>query len=165
VRATFFLIGKNAAAAPALARREQAEGHTVASHTWSHALLNRRSRAAAETEIDRGIAAVDAALDKGEGPAPATPFFRFPGFAATPALLDRLAQRGIVVFGADLWASDWNRMTPARELQLVLSRLDAVGHGIILFHDTKTATAAMLPAFLRALKVRGYRIVHVVPAG
>jgi peptidoglycan-N-acetylglucosamine deacetylase len=164
VRATFFLIGRNAAAAPALVRREQAEGHTVASHTWSHALLNRRSVAAAATEIDRGIAAVDAALGR-EGDQAATPrFFRFPGFAATPALLDRLAQRGIVVFGADLWASDWNRMNAPQELHLVLSRLAAAGRGIILFHDTKAATAAMLPSFIRALKNRGYRIVHTVPA-
>ena len=95
---------------------------------------------------------------------PKTPFFRFPGFAASPALLDRLAARGIVVFGADLWASDWNRMTPDQELRLVLARLDESQGGIVLFHDTKTATAAMLPAFLRALKARRYRVVHVVPA-
>ena len=39
------------------------------------------------------------------------------------------------------------------------------GHGgIVLFHDTKKQTAAMLPSFLRLLKKGGYRIVHVVPA-
>jgi peptidoglycan-N-acetylglucosamine deacetylase len=39
------------------------------------------------------------------------------------------------------------------------------GHGgIVLFHDTKRQTAAMLPAFLRALKSRGYQVVHIVPA-
>jgi peptidoglycan/xylan/chitin deacetylase (PgdA/CDA1 family) len=164
VRATFFLIGKNAAAAPALVRREQAEGHTVASHTWSHPMLDRRYPESAEGEIERGIEAVDAALGPRNAPAPATRFFRFPGFASTPALLDRLARRGIVVFGADLWASDWDPMTPSRELRLVFDRLEAADHGIILLHDTKTATAAMLPAFLRALKIRGYRIVRAVPA-
>ena len=89
-----------------------------------------------------------------------------PGFASTPALLDRLAARQIVVFGADLWASDWNPMTPGQELSLVLGRLEATHGGIVLFHDTKQQTAAMLPAFLRSLKAGGYRIVHVVgPAG
>src|SRR5438477_7198322 len=164
VKATFFLIGKNAAGAPALARREQAEGHTIGYHTWSHPLLDRRPLAAAQADIDRGMAAVDAALDGKASKTSAAPFFRFPGFASTPALLDRLAARGIVVFGADLWASDWNRMTPDQELRLVLARLDESQGGIVLFHDTKTATAAMLPAFLRALKARGYRVVHVVPA-
>ena len=55
-------------------------------------------------------------------------------------------------------------MTPEQELRLVLDRLDATRGGILLFHDTKTQTAAMLPAFLRALKTRGYQVVHVVPA-
>ena len=69
-----------------------------------------------------------------------------------------------MVFGADFWASDWNRMRPAQELALTLARLDAARGGIVLFHDTKSQTAAMLPAFLRALKLRGYKVVHVVPA-
>ncbi len=69
------------------------------------------------------------------------------------------------VIGTDLWASDWNPMSPAQQLQLVLGRLEANRGGIVLFHDTKAQTAAMLAAFLRALKGRGYRIVHVVPRG
>jgi peptidoglycan/xylan/chitin deacetylase (PgdA/CDA1 family) len=164
VKASFFLVGRNAVDHPNLVRREAAEGHTVAHHTFSHPLLAKLSLAAAEAEIDRGIAAVETAATGRTGPAPATPFFRFPGFASSPALLDRLAQRGIVVFGADLWASDWNPMSPGDELALVLSRLNAAGGGIVLFHDTKQQTAAMLPAFLRELKRQGYRVVHVVPA-
>jgi peptidoglycan/xylan/chitin deacetylase (PgdA/CDA1 family) len=164
VKATFFLIGRNAAANAALARRELAEGHTVAHHTYQHPLLNRMSVAAAQMEIDRGFAAVDAALYGHAGRAPVTPFFRFPGFASSAALLDALARRGIVVFGADLWASDWNPMSAEQELALVLARVEAAGGGIVLFHDTKAQTAAMLPAFLRALKSRGYSIVHAVPA-
>ena len=165
VRATFFLLGRNAADYPDLARREAAEGHTVAHHSFSHPLLARLRLAAAETEIDRGIAAVETAVLGHTGPRPVTPFFRFPGFASSPALLERMQQRGIVVFGADLWASDWNPMTPSSEIALVMSRLNAAGGGIVLFHDTKAQTAAMLPAFLRELKRRGYRVVHVVPTG
>jgi hypothetical protein len=65
-------------------------------------------------------------------------------------------------FGADLWASDWNRMTPNQELRLVMKRLDANRGGIVLLHDTKRQTAAMMPAFLHELKASGYRIVHVI---
>lgn len=39
VPATFFVIGANAAANPALVQREAAEGHRVANHTWSHPYL------------------------------------------------------------------------------------------------------------------------------
>jgi peptidoglycan/xylan/chitin deacetylase (PgdA/CDA1 family) len=162
VRATFFLVGRNAAAHPELARRELADGHTVAHHSFRHPLLNRMAGAAAEAEIDRGFAAVDQIL-YGEGSRrPRTPFFRFPGFASTPYLLDRLAARNIVVFGADLWAGDWTPMSPGQELSRTVERLRAARGGIVLFHDTKRQTAVMLPAFLRSLKAGGYRIVHVV---
>ena len=164
VRASFFLLGRNALANRDLARRELAEGHTVAHHTHIHPLLNRMPAAAAEAEIDRGFAAVDTALYGEAGRSPATPFFRFPGFASSPQLLDRLERRGIVVFGADRWASDWNPMTPEQQLKQVLERIEITHGGIVLFHDTKKQTAAMLPAFLRALKSGGYRIVHVVSA-
>jgi len=164
VKATFFVLGRNAVSHPDILRRELSEGHTVAHHTWSHPLLNRMSLRAAETEIDRGIAAVEGVLYGKHAAQPVTPFFRFPGFASSRALLDLMAQRGIVVFGADLWASDWNAMSPDAQLRLVLSRLEHARGGIVLFHDTKRQTAAMLPAFLRALKARGFRVVHVVPA-
>ena len=74
-----------------------------------------------------------------------------------------LARRNVAVFGADLWASDWNPMTPKAELDLVMSRLREAGRGIVLFHDTKRQTADMIPAFLRTLKAEGYRVVHIIP--
>ena len=165
VRATFFLVGRNAEANPGLARRILAEGHTVGHHTYSHQILNRVPIAIAEGEINRGIEEDDYAVYGQRRDTPATPFFRFPGFASTPYLLDMLNRRGIVVFGADVWASDWNEMDPPTELRLVMDRIEANGGGIVLFHDTRAQTVKALPAFLRELKRRGYQIVHVVPAG
>ncbi|MDP2411893.1 MAG: polysaccharide deacetylase family protein [Pseudolabrys sp.] len=165
VRATFFLLGRNAEANATLARRTLAEGHSIGHHTYSHPELNRMPLDKAEAEIDRGIAADEFAVYGHRRTDPVMPFFRFPGFASTKPLLDRLSDRGIVVFGADVWASDWLPMSPEHQLELILARIDQAGRGIVLFHDTKQQTAAMLPAFLRALKYRGYRIVHVVPAG
>lgn len=163
VKASYFMLGRNAVAFPGLAKKVLADGHTVAHHTYSHPLLNRMSLTRAEAEIDRGFAAVDQAVYGSGSRVPKTPFFRFPGFASNPALLDLLAKRHITVFGADLWASDWDRMRPDRERALVLERLARTHGGILLFHDTKAQTAAMLPAFLRDLKRQGYRIVHVTP--
>ncbi|WP_298254566.1 polysaccharide deacetylase family protein [Bradyrhizobium sp.] len=160
VRATFFLIGRSASARPDLVRRIAAEGHSVGTHTWSHPSLKRIKPDAAVAQIDRGISAVEMALHGKATTPPQTPFFRFPGFEATPATLDLLQSRGIVVFGADFWASDWNKMTPNQELQLITGRLDAAGRGIILFHDTKVQTAAMMPAFLRYLRDHGYHVVQ-----
>jgi peptidoglycan/xylan/chitin deacetylase (PgdA/CDA1 family) len=164
VRATFFVLGRNIVAHPALARRALAEGHTVGHHSFSHPLLSHMSVERAEAEIDRGIGAVDSALYGEASRTPKTPFFRFPGFASSPALLERLARRGIAVFGADLWPGDWNPMSPEHERELLLKRLTAAGSGIVLLHDTQAKTASMLPGLLRELKRRDYRVVHVVPA-
>src|SRR3954467_7650414 len=90
VKATFFLLGRNVQAHPELARRERAEGHTVAHHSFSHPLLGQMPLAKAEAEIEHGFAAVDMALYGHTGPAPVTPFFRFPGFVSSPILLQRL---------------------------------------------------------------------------
>src|SRR6202158_1514003 len=80
VRATFFLIGRNALAHPALAQRELAEGHTVAYHSFSHPMLDHLSLPPAQADIERGIAAIDSALDGRAERTPAAPFFRFPYF-------------------------------------------------------------------------------------
>jgi len=162
VRATFFLIGKPASERPDLLRKIAAEGHTIGHHTWSHRSLMRIKPGETTEEIDRGISAVEMALHGIATTTPSTPFFRFPGFESTPATLDLLQSRGIVVFGADLWASDWNPMTPKQELKLITDRLKAARKGIILFHDPKAQTAAMLPAFLRYLRDNDYHVVHVV---
>jgi peptidoglycan/xylan/chitin deacetylase (PgdA/CDA1 family) len=164
VRATFFLIGRNALAHPALAQRELAEGHTVAYHSFSHPMLDRMPMAKAQADIDSGIAAVESALH-GQAERRAAPFFRFPYFASTPPLLDWLERRRMAVFGADLWASDWNPMSPDQELRLILGRVEETRGGIVLFHDTKAQTAATIPPFLRALKARGFSIVAVAGAG
>ncbi len=165
VRATFFLIGEPASAHPELVKRIAAEGHTIGFHTWSHRSLKRIDPSEANEEIDQGIEAVEMALHGIETTTPSTPFFRFPGFETTPATLNLLQSRGIVVFGADLWANDWQLMTPKQELTLLINRLKVARRGIILLHDPKAHTAAMLPAFLRYLRENHYHIVHIVPNG
>jgi peptidoglycan/xylan/chitin deacetylase (PgdA/CDA1 family) len=164
-RATFFLVGRHAAEAPALVRRIVQEGHNAGHHSYSHPAQTLRlmPEAAAKADIDGGFSAVDRAGYGAAGDEPKVPFFRFPGFADTPQLVRWLQDRGIAVFGADLWASDWQEMTPRAELDLVLSRLEAAGKGIVLFHDSRPSTAQMMPDFLKALKARGFRLVHIVP--
>lgn len=159
VRATFFLIGRNAAGLPALAARTAQEGHTIANHTYSHPwTIDRLSADKGLAEVDNGEAAIRKAIG---GSGHLARFLRFPGFVETAALRSELSRRNVAVFGADLWASDWNDMTPDAQLAQVLSRMASAKKGMVLFHDTRSQTAAMLPALLRAMKARGYRVVHV----
>ena len=163
VQATFFLIGKPASEHPDIVKLIEAAGHTIGHHSWSHPDLAHMPESDAINQIDRGIAADEKALHGTATTTPSTPFFRFPGFQSTPALLDLMQSRGITVFGADLWASDWQEMSPKQELELLTRRLKEARKGIILLHDPKAHTAAMLPAFLRYLRENDYHVVHVVP--
>ncbi len=160
VKATFFMIGSNAEHLSATVRRAAQEGHSLGHHTYSHALktLRRMGEAEAIADIDKGMAAVTRAAGGASAP-----FFRFPGFADTPALVENLNKRGITIFGSDIWASDWETMTPKAELDRLLARVEKARKGIVLMHDLKSYTAAMLPEFLRELKLRGFKIVHITP--
>jgi len=164
VRATFFLIGRPASEFSWIVKATAAEEHSIGYHTWTHFSLRRMPYADAVEEIDHGIAAVEMAEHGVETTTPSTPFFRFPGFESTPATLDLLRSRGVSVFGTDLVANDWVSMTPRQELNLLIKRLKLTNRGIILLHDPRPGTAAMLPAFLRYLKEHNYRVVHLVPA-
>ncbi|WP_247367889.1 polysaccharide deacetylase family protein [Bradyrhizobium sp. CW10] len=165
VRATFFLVGKSSAKSPELVRRIAAEGHTIAHHSWSHTMMSKMTFEQAKKDIDRGIAADETALKGASAQSPPSRFFRFPYFDSSPAMLEFLRSRGMVVFGADLSAGDWENLTPEQELKTVTERLEVASKGIILLHDAQARTAAMMPAFLRYLHENGYRIVHLVPAG
>ncbi|MFH0303025.1 polysaccharide deacetylase family protein [Bradyrhizobium sp. 31Argb] len=164
VRATFFLVGRSSAEFPDLVRRIAAEGHTAAHHSWSHPMMSKIPFEQAKDDIDRGIAADELALNGVSSKSLSTPFFRYPYFATTPATLDLLQSRGIVVFGADVWASDWENISPDQELKNVIKQLETARKGIILLHDAQARTAAMMPAFLHYLHENGYRIVHLVSA-
>jgi peptidoglycan/xylan/chitin deacetylase (PgdA/CDA1 family) len=163
VKATFFLIGRNAAANSALVRREVTEGHSIGNHTYSHPILRLMSEAAARADIDKGFATDERAAYGDVATHPKVAFFRFPGFADTPALVAWLKRRDVAVFGADLWASDWLKMTPDEERKLIMERLEKAGRGILLMHDTKASTASMLPGLLHDLKTHGFKIVHIEP--
>jgi peptidoglycan/xylan/chitin deacetylase (PgdA/CDA1 family) len=163
VKATFFMVGRQARAYPAEVRKVYNEGHTVASHSQSHPLIfTRLSIGAAEQEIDQGIASVSAALGD---PRALAPFFRFPGLGRSHAIESYLSLHGIMTWSADFPADDWTHISGQEVMRRALERLERRGKGILLLHDIQPATALMLPQLLRELKVRGYHIVQVVPAG
>jgi peptidoglycan/xylan/chitin deacetylase (PgdA/CDA1 family) len=163
IKATFFTIGQQARANPEGVRKLIAAGHTVGSHSQNHPLTFRKmSYDQAKQEIDQGIASVTAALTD-----PATqlaPFFRIPGLERAGPVEDYAASMGIQVWSADFVADDWRHISSSRVYDLAIKRIEARGKGILLLHDIQPRTVAALPRILQELKVRGYHIVHVVPA-
>jgi peptidoglycan/xylan/chitin deacetylase (PgdA/CDA1 family) len=163
VKATFFLVGRQAQANPEGVRKVLAAGHTVATHSQSHPMnMHRLPLDRATAEIDDGIASVTAAL--GDRAAAISPFFRVPGLARSDGIEEHARAKGLQVWSADFPADDWRPVSSKRVYDLAMQRLAAKGKGILLLHDIQPRTVAALPKILHDLKARGYRIVHVVPA-
>src|SRR3954470_4790696 len=162
VKATFFAIGRMAQAYPEGVRKLVEAGHSVGTHSQNHPLtMNHMPIDAARQEIDAGIASVKSALGDG---ATLAPFFRIPGLLRAEEVEDYLASLGIQIWSADFLADDWRHISSSRVFDLAIKRLEERGKGILLLHDIQARTVAALPRILNELKLRGYHIVHVVPA-
>jgi peptidoglycan/xylan/chitin deacetylase (PgdA/CDA1 family) len=159
VQANFFLVGEHARAAPELVRREYDEGHTVGTHSLTHADLGKLPLVDAEKEIQDGIAAANAALG---GMDKAAPFFRAPYLSTNPALEQYLMKSGIMLWSIDVDPEDWRDITPQQMVERTMTQLELKHSGIILMHDVQGHTAAAMPELLGQLKTRGYSVVHVV---
>jgi peptidoglycan/xylan/chitin deacetylase (PgdA/CDA1 family) len=162
VKATFFMVGRQAQASPEGVRKVLDAGHTVATHSQTHPIhMHRLPLDRAKAEIDGGIASVTAAL--GDRSDALSPFFRIPGLARNDGIEDYARSKGLQIWSADFPADDWHHISSARVYDLAMRRLAAKGKGILLLHDIQPATALALPELLRELKTKGYRIVQVVP--
>jgi peptidoglycan/xylan/chitin deacetylase (PgdA/CDA1 family) len=155
-KATFFPIGKHATWHPEILKQVVAAGHSIGSHTWSHADLGRKSLEEGKEEIEKGISAV--AVSAGQ---PLAPFFRFPALRMTPELLTYLGQRNVAIFSADLDSFDFKLKKPEQVIESVMTKLNKRGKGIILMHDFQRSTAIAMPQLLAQLKAGGYKIVEL----
>jgi peptidoglycan/xylan/chitin deacetylase (PgdA/CDA1 family) len=157
-KATFFLVGRMAVADPDMVKEYARRGHTVGTHTWSHANLHQIGPAAAEVEVEMGISAVRNALGR-----PITPFFRFPYLRDTQGALRHLAGRHVAAFSIDVDSKDYLTTSPSAVIGRVLGGLARSRKGIILLHDIQASTARAMPTLLAELKARGYMVVHIRP--
>jgi peptidoglycan/xylan/chitin deacetylase (PgdA/CDA1 family) len=161
VQATFFSIGKHATYYPKVLRQVAAAGHSIGTHTWSHADLGtliKRSEQEAKDEIEKGVSAVHWALQG----APHASFFRFPDLRNPPEMVTYLGTRNIAIFSTDIDTLDFKIHKPEQVVASVMSKLAKRGKGIILMHDFQKATSMALPTILAQLKTNGYKIVFTV---
>ena len=161
VRATFFVIGRNAAAHPDIVRRALAEGHSVGTHSWSHPYLTGLADGPARTEIVRAQDTVQG-IDAG-----GVPFFRLPYGAGLrkPALMKVLTDLGLYNF---YWNMDPNETCATAAPEALLARclleLRRERGGTLLLHDTHRGSVAMLPDLLEAFRILAIEtVVYRVP--
>src|SRR5271154_5347169 len=155
----FFSIGKHATYYPEILKQVYAAGHTIGSHTWSHATLTNKklTEDQRKEEIEKGFSAVKWALG-GVSPAP---FFRFPALQHPPEMVTYLGTRNIAMFSCDLDSFDFKARNAQQVIDVTMKKLDKQGKGIILMHDFHKHTAEALPELLRKLKAGGYKVVQM----
>jgi peptidoglycan/xylan/chitin deacetylase (PgdA/CDA1 family) len=164
LHATFFPIGKHATYYPEILKLDIAAGHTVGSHTWSHAdlqaVVKKGGIDAAKDEIEKGASAVRMMAG-----APIAPFFRFPDLRHPPEMVTYLGERNIAIFSTDIDSWDFKIKKPEELIKSVMGKLTKAGKGIILMHDFQKVTATALPQLLGQMQKNGFKIVHMVPRG
>jgi len=155
--AIFFPIGKHSTYYPEILKQVYAAGHTVGSHTWSHAALTNKKLTddQRKEEIEKGFAAVKWAL----GGVSPSPFFRFPALQHPPEMVTYLGTRNIAIFSCDLDSFDFKARDAKQVIDVTFKKLDKLGKGIILMHDFHKHTAEALPELLHRLKAGGYKVV------
>jgi peptidoglycan/xylan/chitin deacetylase (PgdA/CDA1 family) len=161
--ATFFLVGEQVRARPALAAEIVAAGHGVALHCDRHRWQVRLSDAAIAEDLARGRAAIAEAT----GVMPAV--HRPPYGCYSGGGLDAARAAGLQPLLWSRWGKDWRRFTtPAR---IARRAVRDVGPGdVILLHDadfysaqhSHQRTARALPAIISELRRRGLDTVLAV---
>lgn len=154
IKATFFVIGKNAAAHPEIIKRMVDEGHEVGNHSWSHPALNKLSAAGVSSELDKTSEAVASACG-------AKPHVMRPPYGATNAALNRKFDEefGMKAILWDVDPLDWKYRNSARVTSQILE--NAKPGSIILSHDIHATTVAAMPATLDGLLQKGFTFVTV----
>jgi peptidoglycan/xylan/chitin deacetylase (PgdA/CDA1 family) len=155
----FFPLGKHATYYPEILKQVAAAGHTIGSHTWSHANLNNKklSEDQRKEEVEKGFSAVKWAL----GASP-SPFFRFPALQHPPEMVTYLGTRNVAIFSCDLDSFDFKASKPQTVIDSVMKKVDKLGKGIILMHDFQKHTAEALPELLHRLKAGGFKVVKMI---
>jgi peptidoglycan/xylan/chitin deacetylase (PgdA/CDA1 family) len=162
VRATFFSIGKHATYYPEILKKVVAAGHTVGSHTWSHAdlqaIVKNEGLDAAKEQFEKGASAVQMMAG-----VPIAPFFRFPDLRHPPEMLIYLGERDVASFSTDVDSWDFKIKKPEELTKSLMGKLRKAGKGIILMHDFQKVTSIALPQILEQLHQEGFKVVHIVP--
>jgi peptidoglycan/xylan/chitin deacetylase (PgdA/CDA1 family) len=150
--ATFFVLGRGAAAHPELVRQEFAAGHGVANHTWNH----RRLTGLTAEGLAAEVVATSATIQRITG-APVR-CLRPPYAKVDTASASRVRALGLRLVLWDIDTDDWLRPGAGVIAGRVLGRVRS--GDVVLLHDgggNRSQTVAALEQVLPTLSARGFR--------
>jgi peptidoglycan/xylan/chitin deacetylase (PgdA/CDA1 family) len=151
-QATFFVVGRQAAAHPELVRQAWAAGHGVGNHTWTHRRLTRLGGGALEAEVGPTSAAIQRATG-----APVR-CLRPPHGTVDAASAEQARALGLRLVMWDVDSNDWRRPGAGVIAGRVLGRVRS--GDVVLLHDgggDRSQTVAALQQVLASLSSRGFR--------
>ncbi len=169
-RATFFIIGENAVAHPALLRAISGAGHEIAHHTHTHPLYTfwSASPTRLRAELTAGFAALSASIAgaAGAAPLPRPTRFRPPAGIKNIFLKSALAAHGLTCIGWSARGLERRHRDPATVAATVTHALQP--GAILLLHEGPRVPAPIrveaVRLVLEKLTAAGYRCVIPTPA-
>jgi peptidoglycan/xylan/chitin deacetylase (PgdA/CDA1 family) len=157
VRATFFLVGQRALAAPDVVKAIVTDGHEVGNHGWSHRHLWWSSPSQTREEVSKGALV----LSELAGQVPR--FFRPPWGMVNLALFPTLARVNARCVFWSIQPEGLRPFAPAEQVEHVLNRSHP--GAIVDLHDAEGLPGApqrllaALPSMIERLKGEGYTLV------
>ncbi|MCX7899611.1 MAG: polysaccharide deacetylase family protein [Methylocystis sp.] len=149
VKATFFVVGRNVAAYPAIVKSIAAAGHQIGNHSFSHANLSNLSPKDIRAELTRTEKLIAPYLGKRK-------LFR-PPYGAHNAKVDAVvAELGCSLILWNVDTLDWNKsFQPTKWVLHGLDQIRARDTSNVLCHDIHRTTAAHLDKFIARIKALG----------
>jgi peptidoglycan/xylan/chitin deacetylase (PgdA/CDA1 family) len=154
VQASFFCIGKRITENESLFRRVHEAGHLIGNHSYSH---HRWFDLFSAEKMYDDLQMMDAAVQKVIGLKPK--LFRPPYGVTNPNLKKAVTRGNYTPVGWSIRSMD----TMIYDEQKLLAKVTkALKPGaVVLFHDTGKAIPAVLPAFIKHARAKGYEIVRL----
>ncbi len=152
-KATFFVVGEQAAKYPFLVKAEIAAGHQVGNHTYHHVNLTKIPVEGVATEIK----ACGDVIKSITGTAPHA--FRPPGGDYNTPVAEASEALGYTMI---LWTDDPGDYASPGDI-VIQDRLltTANNGGIVLIHDGVQQTVDVLPRILAFLHAQGYKFITI----
>lgn len=153
-RATFFVLGQNAARNKGILARAVAEGHEIANHTYSHIKMTASGRQTITGELER----TSAIIKEATGYYPTT--MRPPYGAINSGLVDMVYNTyGMHAVLWDVDTRDWQHPGVAKVVERAVGK--AQSGSIILLHDIHASTLEAVEQVVTGLQNRGFKLVTV----
>jgi peptidoglycan/xylan/chitin deacetylase (PgdA/CDA1 family) len=154
IKATFFLVGQNAAQYPEILKRMAAEGHELANHSYTHPILNPLGEGGIREQLDKTHQAVLGATG-------ITMKLLRPPYGALTENMRRWTHQtfGYRTILWDVDPLDWKVRDSARVQSEILGHARA--GSIVLAHDIHKSTVDAMPETLDALAAKGFKFVTV----